>query len=81
MLLQYLCCIQLLDNANHSRNRIFEEEIDSAIESRNEALQALRELGPPDLVHLVKQSVRSGGRQVYLGLFARRQAPIAELVV
>ncbi|MCJ1269779.1 hypothetical protein MMC22_009672 [Lobaria immixta] len=42
---------------------IIEEEIESAIESRNESLSALRELGPPDLVHLVKQSVKSGGRQ------------------
>ena len=43
--------------------RIVEEEIESAIESRNEALQTIRELGPPDLVHLVKQT-KSGGRQV-----------------
>ena len=41
-----------------------EEEIESAVDSRNEALATLRELGPPDLVHLVKQSVKSGGRQV-----------------
>ncbi len=46
--------------------RIVEDEIESAIESRTEALNALRELGPPDLVHLVKQSVKSGGRQVRL---------------
>lgn len=45
-------------------DRIIEEEIESAIDSRNEALSSLRELGPPDLVHLVKQSVKSGGRQV-----------------
>ena len=44
-------------------SRIVEEEIESAIESRNEALQTIRELGPPDLVHLVKQA-KSGGRQV-----------------
>lgn len=43
--------------------RIVEEEIESAIESRNDALQTIRELGPPDLVHLVKQA-KSGGRQV-----------------
>lgn len=50
--------------------RIIEEEIESAVENRNESLSALRELGPPDLVHLVKQSVKSGGRQVhYLGYF------------
>ncbi len=53
-------------SANSKFSRIIEEEIDSAIDSRNEALQALRELGPPDLVHLHKQSVKSGGRQVYI---------------
>ncbi|MDI1492305.1 MAG: bud site selection protein [Ramalina farinacea] len=42
--------------------RIVEEEIESAIEYRNEALQTIRELGPPDLVHLIKQS-KSGGKQ------------------
>ena len=42
--------------------RIVEEDIDTAIEYRNEALQTIRELGPPDLVHLVKQS-KSAGRQ------------------
>ena len=52
--------------AKYNYYRIIEEEIESAIESRNEALQTLRELGPPDLVHLVKQSVKSGGRQVCL---------------
>ena len=45
--------------------RIVEEEIETAIESRNEALQTIRELGPPDLVHLIKQS-KSGGRQVWI---------------
>lgn len=44
-------------------SRIIEDEIESAIEARNEALQNIRELGPPDLVHLVKQT-KSGGRQV-----------------
>lgn len=50
--------------ANCAYIRIVEEDIESAIESRNEALNTLRELGPPDLVHLIKQSVKSGGRQV-----------------
>ena len=64
-LLQYMKCIQQKNSANGTCRRIIEEEIESAIESRNESLSALRELGPPDLVHLVKQSVKSGGRQVY----------------
>ncbi|KAL8908663.1 MAG: hypothetical protein Q9171_005345 [Xanthocarpia ochracea] len=42
---------------------IIEEEIESAIDSRNESLPTLRELGPPDLVHLVKQSTKSGNKQ------------------
>lgn len=54
--------------ADGFQNRIIEDEIESAIDSRNESLQALRELGPPDLVHLVKQSVKSGGRQVDIDL-------------
>lgn len=41
-----------------------EEELHEAIESRTEQLMSLRELGPPDLVHLVKQPVRGNGRQV-----------------
>ena len=52
--------------ADSIRVRIVEEEIESAIEARNEALQTIRELGPPDLVHLIKQS-KSGGRQVQIG--------------
>ncbi|KAL9613174.1 MAG: hypothetical protein Q9167_002251 [Letrouitia subvulpina] len=43
---------------------IVEEDIESAVENRNEALQTLRELGPPDLVHLIKQSVKSGNKQI-----------------
>ncbi|KAF2500971.1 chaps-domain-containing protein [Lophium mytilinum] len=38
---------------------IFEEELHTAVEARAETLQTLRELGPPDLVHLVKQSKQS----------------------
>lgn len=51
---------------NQDRIRIVEEEIDTAVESRNDSLPTLRELGPPDLVHLVKQSVKSGNKQVSL---------------
>lgn len=49
---------------NQDNHRIVEEEIESAVDSRNEALPTLRELGPPDLVHLVKQSIKSGSKQV-----------------
>ncbi|KAK4044141.1 Chs5p-Arf1p-binding proteins-domain-containing protein [Parachaetomium inaequale] len=41
-----------------------EEVLHEAIDSRTDSLVSLRELGPPDLVHLVKQPLRSGGKQV-----------------
>ncbi|PVI07395.1 chaps-domain-containing protein [Periconia macrospinosa] len=43
---------------------IYEEELHSAIEARSESLQALRELGPPDLVHIIKQPIKSTSKQV-----------------
>ncbi|KAF1974787.1 chaps-domain-containing protein [Bimuria novae-zelandiae CBS 107.79] len=43
---------------------IFEEELSSAIEARSETLNTLRELGPPDLVHLIKQPIRDPKKQV-----------------
>jgi hypothetical protein len=49
--------------ANDETCRVFEAELDVAIDNRNESLPSLRELGPPDLVHLIKQSTKSG-RQV-----------------
>ena len=44
---------------------IYEDELHSAIEARSESLQTLRELGPPDLVHLIKQPVKSTSKQVH----------------
>ena len=43
---------------------IEDEEIYAPIDARTESLQVLRELGPPDLVHLVKQPKSNGNRQV-----------------
>ncbi|OAA65600.1 clathrin-coated vesicle protein [Niveomyces insectorum RCEF 264] len=43
---------------------ITEQELHDAIESRTEQLISLRELGPPDLVHLVKQPIRGNGRHI-----------------
>ncbi|KAF2760927.1 chaps-domain-containing protein [Pseudovirgaria hyperparasitica] len=43
---------------------IFEDDSQSVIEARTESLSALRELGPPDLVHLVKQPVKSTTKQI-----------------
>lgn len=37
-----------------------------AIDARTESLISLRELGPPDLVHLAKQPLRNAGKQVSL---------------
>ena len=51
--------------------RLTEEVLHEAIDARTESLVALRELGPPDLVHLVKQPLRSGGKQVRV-----RRAPV-----
>ena len=45
--------------------RIFEDDSTSVVEIRTENLQSLRELGPPDLVHLVKQPVKSTSKQVH----------------
>ncbi|KAK4494025.1 hypothetical protein PRZ48_015211 [Zasmidium cellare] len=38
---------------------LFEDESHSVIEIRTDSLQTLRELGPPDLVHLIKQPTKS----------------------
>lgn len=46
-------------------SRIFEEEdVYAAVDARTEALPSLRELGPPDLVYLVKQPKTNANRQV-----------------
>ncbi|KAI1201702.1 chaps-domain-containing protein [Nemania serpens] len=42
---------------------ISEEVIHESIDARTETLVSLRELGPPDLVHLLKQNLRNTGKQ------------------
>ncbi|KAK6858411.1 hypothetical protein PG995_006110 [Apiospora arundinis] len=42
---------------------ISEEVLHESIEARTESLVSLRELGPPDLVHLLKQNLRTATRQ------------------
>ncbi|KAG5991557.1 hypothetical protein E4U54_003861, partial [Claviceps lovelessii] len=42
---------------------VTEEVLHESIDARTESLVALRELGPPDLVHLLKQSVRNTAKQ------------------
>lgn len=44
--------------------RISEEVLHESIDARTETLVSLRELGPPDLVHLLKQNLRNTGKQV-----------------
>ncbi|KAF8429495.1 Chs5p-Arf1p-binding proteins-domain-containing protein [Tirmania nivea] len=43
---------------------IVENEISESIYARTEALQALRELGPPDLVHLTKSQPKAGIKEI-----------------
>ena len=45
-------------------SRITEEVLHESIEARTEQLIALRELGPPDLVHILKQPIRNPGKHV-----------------
>lgn len=63
-----LLIIHLRQCANEDcSHRIYEEEdVFTAVDARTESLQNLRELGPPDLVYLVKQSKTNPARQVYL---------------
>ncbi|KAI1493601.1 chaps-domain-containing protein [Biscogniauxia mediterranea] len=42
---------------------ISEEVLHESIDARTETLVSLRELGPPDLVHLLKQNLRNTGKQ------------------
>lgn len=44
--------------------RITEEVLQESIDARTESLISLRELGPPDLVHLLKQQARNSGKHV-----------------
>lgn len=51
-----------------SHNRIVENDISESIYARTESLQALRELGPPDLVHLTKSQPKAGIKEVKIAL-------------
>jgi Chs5-Arf1p-binding protein BUD7/BCH1 len=68
-----------------SRRIIEDDDIGLAVDARTESLPGLRELGPPDLVHLVKQSVKAGAKQtgVYhhvTGIDASSSASLAAYV-
>lgn len=45
---------------------IIEEELYESVESRTETLHALRELGPPDLVHLIRHPTRNSAKETGL---------------
>jgi Chs5-Arf1p-binding protein BUD7/BCH1 len=67
------------------RRIIEDEDIGLAVDARTDSLAGLRELGPPDLVHLVKQSVKTGSKQtgVYhhvTGIDASSSASLAAYV-
>jgi hypothetical protein len=47
-----------------NNTRLFEDDAHSVVEIRTDSLSTLRELGPPDLVHLIKQPVKSTNKQV-----------------
>ncbi|KAK4541189.1 hypothetical protein LTR36_008263 [Oleoguttula mirabilis] len=64
---------------------LYEDDSHSVIEIRTESLQSLRELGPPDLVHLVKQPVKSTTKQIGLyhhvtGIDASSSASLAAYI-
>ncbi|ETN44206.1 uncharacterized protein HMPREF1541_10757 [Cyphellophora europaea CBS 101466] len=64
---------------------IEDDDIGLAIDARTESLAGLRELGPPDLVHLVKQSTKAANKQtgVYhhvTGIDASSSASLAAYV-
>lgn len=46
-------------------SRLYEDDAHSVIDVRTDSLQTLRELGPPDLVHFVRQATKSS-KQVLL---------------
>jgi len=48
---------------------LFEDDSHSVVEIRTDSLQSLRELGPPDLVYLVKQPVKTSSTSKQLGIY------------
>lgn len=55
------------------RNRLTEEILHESIEARSDVLSTLRELGPPDLVHLIKQAPRNPAKQVREDSVSKRE--------
>ncbi|KAF2859145.1 chaps-domain-containing protein [Piedraia hortae CBS 480.64] len=64
---------------------LYETEAHPVVDIRTESLQSLRELGPPDLVHLTKQSIKSASKSVGVyhhvtGLDASSSAALAAYI-
>lgn len=53
-----------ISRTNIYLSRLHEEALHESTDARTEVLAALRELGPPDLVQLIKQAPRGQGKQV-----------------
>jgi hypothetical protein len=60
---EYASIPSLQCQTTYNSTRLTEEILHESIEARTEALATLRELGPPDLVHLIKVSPRNPGKQ------------------
>ena len=56
---------------SYASRRIVEQEIHESIVARTDSLQGLRELGPPDLVHLIKSQPKSAVKEVESTSFGR----------
>lgn len=61
---QLLFATSILVSHADAVTRLTEEILSESIDARTESLISLRELGPPDLVHLLKQATRNPGKQV-----------------
>lgn len=60
--------------------RLYEDESHSVVDVRTDNLQSLRELGPPDLVHLVKQSNKSPQKQVKRSIRLSTREIVSEML-
>jgi hypothetical protein len=49
--------------SNQNPLRLFEDDLLTVVDARTDSLQTLRELGPPDLVHLIKVPIKGAPKQ------------------
>ena len=47
-----------------SQPEFFEVDVNEGLQSRTETLASFRELGPPDLCHVIKTTGRAGAKEV-----------------